>query len=104
MRLVLYIAMQIAVLLLVSIVGSILLNIFGIQIDTQSYASLLVMCAIFGCVGSVISLFLSKTMCKRAYGVQVITTPQKSAGSFFIKYCKNAYSKRWISYARGWYL
>ena len=51
MRLVLYIAMQIAVLLLVSIVGSILLNIFGIQIDTQSYASLLVMCAIFGCVG-----------------------------------------------------
>ena len=104
MRLVLYIAMQIAVLMLVSIVGSILLNIFGIQIDTQSYASLLVMCAIFGCVGSVISLFLSKTMCKRAYGVQVITTPQKSAGSFFIKYCKNAYSKRWISYARGWYL
>lgn len=42
MRLVLYIAMQIAVLLLVSIVGSILLNIFGIQIDTQSYAFLLV--------------------------------------------------------------
>ena len=84
MRLVLYIAMQIAVLLLVSIVGSILLNIFGIQIDTQSYASLLVMCAIFGCVGSVISLFLSKTMCKRAYGVQVITTPRNHQEAFLL--------------------
>lgn len=84
MRLVLYIAMQIAVLLLVSIVGSILLNIFGIQIDTQSYASLLVMCAIFGCVGSVISLFLSKTMCKRAYGVQVITTPRNQQEAFLL--------------------
>lgn len=84
MRLVLYIAMQIAVLLLVSIVGSILLNIFGIQIDTQSYASLLVMCAIFGCVGSVISLFLSKTMCKRAYGVQVIITPRNQQEAFLL--------------------
>ena len=84
MRLVLYIAMQIAVLLLVSIVGSILLNIFGIQIDNQSYASLLVMCAIFGCVGSVISLFLSKTMCKRAYGVQVITTPRNQQEAFLL--------------------
>ena len=84
MRVLLYIAMQVAVLVLVSIVGSILLNIFGIQISSQDYSSLLIMCAIFGCVGSFISLFLSKSMCKRAYGVRVITTPQNHQEQFLV--------------------
>ena len=84
MRVLLYIAMQVAVLVLVSIVGSILLNIFGIQISSQDYSSLLIMCAIFGCVGSFISLFLSKSMCKRAYGVRVITTPQNRQEQFLV--------------------
>lgn len=84
MRILLYVAMQIAVLLLVSIIGGILCNLFGIYISGSDYASLLVMCAIFGCVGSIVSLFLSKSMCKRAYGVQVITNPQNYQEQFLV--------------------
>ena len=84
MRIILYIGMQIAVLLLVSIVGSVLLNIFGIQINPNDYMSLLVMCAIFGCAGSLISLMMSKFMCKKSYGVQVIDTPRNSQEAFLV--------------------
>ena len=84
MRVLLFVAMQAAILLLVSIVGGILCNLFGIYIDGSSYFSLLVMCAIYGCVGSIISLFLSKTMCKKAYGVQVIVTPRNSQEAFLV--------------------
>ncbi|MGN0915013.1 MAG: protease HtpX [Succinivibrio sp.] len=84
MRIILFAAMQAAVLILVSIIGSILLNLFGIHIDGSSYTSLLLMCALFGCVGSVISLFMSKFMCKKAYGVRVITTPSNSREEFLL--------------------
>ncbi len=84
MRIILYIGMQIAVLVLVSIVGSVLLNLFGIQINPNDYMSLLVMCAIFGCAGSLISLMMSKFMCKKAYGVQVIETPRNSDEAFLV--------------------
>ncbi|MGN0903362.1 MAG: M48 family metalloprotease, partial [Succinivibrio sp.] len=84
MRIILFAAMQAAVLILVSIIGSILLNLFGIYIDGSSYTSLLLMCALFGCVGSVISLFMSKFMCKKAYGVRVITAPSNSREEFLL--------------------
>ncbi len=84
MRFILFIAMQIAVLLLVSIVGSILLNLFGISLSSQDYGSLLVMCAIYGCAGSVISLFMSKFMCKKSYGVQVIENPRTGEEQFLV--------------------
>ncbi len=84
MRVILYIGMQLAVLLLVSIIGSVLLNIFGIQVNPSDYMSLLIMCAIFGCVGSIISLMMSKFMCKKAYGVQVISAPRNSQESFLV--------------------
>ncbi len=82
MRVILYLLMQAAVLVVVSIVGSIVLSLLGIQIDGSSYTGLLVMCALFGCVGSFISLFLSKSMCKKAYGVQVITAPRTREEQF----------------------
>ncbi|NLK85328.1 MAG: protease HtpX [Aeromonadales bacterium] len=84
MRIILYIAMQVAVLLLVSIIGSILLNLFGIQISGSDYTSLLIMCAVFGCAGSLVSLFMSKFMCKKSYGVRVITNPQTSEELFLV--------------------
>ncbi|MDO5352549.1 MAG: protease HtpX [Succinatimonas sp.] len=74
-RILLFVAMQLAVLLVVSIVGSIIMNLFGIRLSGGSYTGILIMCAIYGCVGSMISLFMSKTMCKTAYGVQIITNP-----------------------------
>lgn len=84
MRILLFIAMQIAVLVVVGIVGSILMAIFGIKISPGAYSGLFVMCAIFGCVGSMISLFMSKTMAKTAYGVEVITQPRNDAELFLV--------------------
>ncbi len=78
MRILLYIGMQIAVLVMVSIVGSVLLSILGVSVDGQSSIGLLIMCACYGCIGSFISLFASKWMCKRSYKIQLITSPVNS--------------------------
>lgn len=85
MRILLYILMQIAVLVVVSIVGSIIFSLFGISMSGSSYTGLLVMCAIFGCVGSLISLFMSKSMCKRAFCVRTLVSPTNSREAFLLQ-------------------
>ena len=85
MRVLLFIAMQVAILLVVGVVGSIIMALLGIRISPSAYGGLFVMCAIFGCVGSMISLFMSKSMCKSAYGVQVITQPRNNAEAFLLR-------------------
>ena len=50
-RILLFAAMQIGILIVVSIVGSVLLAIFNIQISSASYIGLLAFCAIYGFVG-----------------------------------------------------
>lgn len=84
MRLLMFILMQVAVLVVVGIVGSILMAIFGIRINTSSYLSLFVICAVMGCVGSIISLFMSKSMCIRAYGVQLIESQPRNRAEEFL--------------------
>lgn len=84
MRILLFIAMQIAILVVVSIVGSILLNVFGIYLDGQSYAGLLFIFAIYGFSGSLISLFASKWICKYSYKVRIIDTPKNSQERFLL--------------------
>lgn len=84
MRVLLFVLMQAAVLLVVGVVGSIIMSLFGIRLTPGNYTGLFVMCAIFGSVGSIISLFMSKAMCKRAYGVQVITQPHNNAQAFLL--------------------
>lgn len=76
MRILLFLGMQVAILLVVSIVGSILASLFGIRLNGGSMVGLLVMCAVWGFAGSLISLFMSKWMVKRAYGVEVIEVPR----------------------------
>ena len=85
MRILLYVLMQIAVLVVVSIVGSIILILFGISLSGSSYTGLLVMCAIFGCVGSLISLFMSKSMCKKAFGVRTLVSPTNEREAFLMQ-------------------
>lgn len=86
MRFIMFVLMQVAVLLVVGIVGSILMAVFGIRINTSSYIGLFVVCAVMGCVGSIISLFMSKTMCIHAYGVQLIQgQPQNRAEEFLLR-------------------
>lgn len=85
MRVLLFIAMQVAVLVVVGIVGSIIMALLGIRISPTQYGGLFIMCAIFGCVGSMISLFMSKTMVKSAYGVEIITQPRNDAEAFLLR-------------------
>lgn len=78
MRILLFLATNIAVLVLVSIVFK-LLGLDGVLKQNGvdlNLGSLLVMCAVFGFGGSLISLFLSKWMAKRSTGAYVIEQPR----------------------------
>ena len=73
MRIFLFLATNIAVLL----VASITLSLLGVDRYTgTNYSDLLIFCAVFGFAGSLISLFISKWMAKRGTGTQVITEPR----------------------------
>jgi len=78
MRILLFLATNFAVLVLVGIV----FNLLGLQgvlaqngVDLN-LGALLIMCAVFGFGGSLISLFLSKWMAKRSTGAYVIEQPR----------------------------
>ena len=78
MRILLFLATNLAVLVLMSIVFSLIgfegiLANNGVDLDL---GNLLVFCAIFGMCGSIISLLMSKFMAKRGTGTQIIETPR----------------------------
>ena len=73
MRIFLFLATNIAVLL----VASVTLSLLGVDRYTGfNHSDLLIFCAVFGFSGSLISLFISKWMAKRTTGTQVITQPR----------------------------
>ena len=75
MRIFLFLVTNVAVLVVISLVFS-LLGLSGVQANGGlDLTSLLVMSAIIGFSGSLISLFLSKFMAKRSMGVQIIEQP-----------------------------
>ena len=73
-RILLFIATNLAVVVVLGVVLNIVFSMLGI--DRSSIGGLLVFCAVFGFGGATISLFMSKWMAKRAYNVQVITQPR----------------------------
>lgn len=77
MRILLFLATNIAVILVASVTLS-LLGVGSVH-DGQggmNLQSLLIFCAVFGFAGSFVSLFLSKWMAKRSTGARVIEQPQ----------------------------
>ncbi len=73
MRIFLFLATNIAVLL----VASVTLSLLGVDRYTgQNHGDLLIFCAVFGFAGSLISLFISKWMAKRTTGTQIIDQPR----------------------------
>lgn len=80
LRIGLFLATNIAVLMLVTAI----FEIFGLQqyLSTQGVhtntTGLLIMCAVFGFAGSFISLLMSKWMAKRSTGTQIITEPSNA--------------------------
>ncbi|GAB3287165.1 protease HtpX [Parahaliea aestuarii] len=78
MRILLFLATNIAVMVLLSIVFN-LLGLEGILAANGvdlNLGPLLIMCAMFGFGGSMISLFLSKWMAKRGTGTEIIEQPR----------------------------
>ena len=78
MRILLFLATNLAVLVLVSIIFN-LLGLQGILAENGvdlNLGGLLVFCAVFGMGGAMISLFLSKWMAKRSTGTYVIEQPR----------------------------
>ncbi|PRY66449.1 heat shock protein [Vreelandella songnenensis] len=84
MRIVLFLATNLAVLL----VASITLRLFGVEGYLRSqginFTSLLIFCFVFGMVGSMISLFISKWMAKRSTGTVVIESPSNSTEQWLV--------------------
>jgi heat shock protein HtpX len=90
MRIMLFIATNLAILFVANITLSLLgfnsiMAENGIDLDLKA---LLIFCAIFGVSGSLISLFISKWMAKRAAGVQIIEKPANSAEQWLVNEVK----------------
>jgi heat shock protein HtpX len=86
LRIGLFLLTNLAVVMLASITLQLLgvesiLHDNGVDLDL---GSLLVFCAVFGMAGSLISLLLSKTMARRAMGVQVIDQPRTQREQWLI--------------------
>lgn len=78
MRILLFLATNFAVV----IVASVTLQLLGVESYLRgsglNLGSLLVFCAVFGFVGSIISLLMSKTMAKMSTGAQIISNPRSA--------------------------
>src|SRR5690348_15280449 len=83
-RIILFIATNLAVVLVLSII----LRIFGLDraLATQgiAYGQLLVFSAVVGFTGAIISLLMSKTIAKWSTGAQVIETPRNDAEAWLL--------------------
>jgi heat shock protein HtpX len=78
-RIALFLATNLAVLLVFSVVWMILSTFFGLSTFTGgnvNYTGMLVFCAIFGFGGAFVSLLMSKWMAKRSTGMHVIDQPR----------------------------
>ena len=78
-RVALFLATNLAVMLLLSVV----MAVFGI--DPRSNAGLLVMAAMFGFGGSIISLLLSKWIAKKTTGAHVIQEPRSEVERWLVQ-------------------
>ncbi len=86
-RVVLFVMTNIAVLLLLSISASILLNVLGVQQlpGGLNLEALLIFAAVIGFGGSFISLAMSKWIAKRMTGATVIEQPRNSTEQWLVE-------------------
>lgn len=82
MRIFLFLATNMAVLL----IASITLKLLGVgRFTGTNHGELLVFCAVFGFVGSFVSLFISKWMAKKSTGTQIIDQPRTRQEQWLVK-------------------
>lgn len=82
MRIALFLATNFAVMIVLGII----LSVTGIA--GNSTGGILIMALLFGFAGSLISLFLSKTMALRSVGAEVITEPRNNAERWLVETVK----------------
>jgi len=84
LRIVLFLATNLAIVL----VASLTLRVFGVEGYLRSqginFTGLLIFCFIFGMVGSLISLLISKWMAKRSTGTVIIETPSNTTEKWLL--------------------
>ena len=85
-RMFLFLATNAAIMVVLTVVMSILTNVFGIQLAGNG--QLLIMSAVIGFSGALISLFMSKSMAKRSMGVQVIEQPANETEQWLVSTVK----------------
>jgi heat shock protein HtpX len=83
-RIFLFVVTNLAVLALLTVVLFVVENVFGIRFGGGGLGGLLVMAAVCGFGGSLISLALSKWTAKRLMGVRLITQPQSAAETWLV--------------------
>ena len=81
-RIALFLVTNLAVILVLSIVLNLVYTMFGI--NRSSMGGLLVLAAVFGFGGSLISLFMSKWMALRSTGAQVIEQPRNATEKWLL--------------------
>jgi len=82
-RILLFVVTNLAVIIVLSIVLSILMPVLGL--DQASTTGLLFICSIFGMGGSFISLAMSKSIAKRSLGANVIKSPRSEEESWLLQ-------------------
>ncbi|MDA3875985.1 MAG: protease HtpX [Halothiobacillus sp.] len=90
-RIFLFLATNLAVMLILSVAWFVISQVFGLgsTMDYRgggiNYTSTLVLSAVFGFGGSIISLLISKWMAKRSVGAQVIVQPSNEAERWLLQ-------------------
>ena len=84
-RIALFLATNLAVILVISIV----LSVLGINSRSGGMGQMLAYAAVVGFTGSIISLLLSKTIAKHSVGAQVITTPRSEVEAWLLQTVQN---------------
>ena len=83
-RIFLFVVTNLAVMLLLSVVLFVLQGVFGLRLSGNGMGSLLLMAAVFGFGGALVSLAMSKWSAKRLMGVRVIESPQTDAEHWLV--------------------
>ena len=84
LRIVLFLATNLAVLVMAGVAMSVL-TALGVIPPDAPYLTMLIWCALFGFGGSIVSLALSKTIAKRSTRARVIETPSNDVEQWLVR-------------------
>ena len=93
----LYLMTMLGVILLIGIITNLVCYLFNIYIPKQGMGSILILSAVMGFAGSLISLFLSKTLVKNSMKVAVISAPQNEEERWLLETVRHLAEKKGVA-------